>query len=51
MLKWRIKLHLYAETSRVETAFMNYRRGILQGNTLSLILFVISVNPLSHNPA
>ena len=27
--------------------FINYLRGILQGDTLSFILFVLSVNPLS----
>ena len=32
----------------METDFINYLSGILQGDTLSLILFLLSVNPLSH---
>ena len=39
---------MYGESSNVETDFINYLRGILQGDTLSLVLFVLSVNPLSH---
>ena len=48
MKKWRTKVYLYGESSNVETDFISYLKGILQGDTLSLILFVLSVNPLSH---
>ena len=48
MIKWRTKVYLYGESSNVETDFISYLKGILQGDTLSLILFVLSVNPLSH---
>ena len=41
-------MYLYGESSNVETDFISYLKGILQGDTLSLILFVLSVNPLSH---
>ena len=47
MLKWRTNVYLYGEHASVETDFITYLRGILQGDTLSLILFVLSVNPLS----
>ena len=47
MLRWRTKVCLYSEDASVETDFISYLRGILQGDTLSLILFVLSVNPLS----
>ena len=47
MLKWRTKVFLRGENSSVETDFINYLKEILQGDTLSLILFVLSVNPLS----
>ena len=30
MIKWRTKVHLYGESSDVETDFINYLRGILQ---------------------
>ena len=41
-------MYLYGESSNVETDFISHLKGILQGDTLSLILFVLSVNPLSH---
>ena len=48
MAKWSTKVYLHGETSSAESDFISYLRGILQGDTLSLILFVISVNPLSY---
>ena len=48
MIKWRTKLHLYAESKTIESSFIDYMRGILQGDLLSLILFVLSVNLLSY---
>ena len=48
MTKWRTKLHLYGKTSNVENSFIDYLRRISQGNLLSLILLVLSVNPLSY---
>ena len=47
MLKWRTQTRLNGETESIEKDFINYLRGILQGDTLSLILLVLSVNPLS----
>ena len=47
MFKWKTKVYLYGENKNLESDFINYLRGILQGDTLSLILFVLSVNPLS----
>ena len=46
-LKWRTNVFLHGENTSVETDFINYLRGILQGDSLSLILFVLSVNRLS----
>ena len=48
MTKWRTKLHLYDETNNIESSFMDYFRGILQGDLLSLILLLLLVNPLSY---
>ena len=48
MIKWRTKLHLYAESNTIESSFIDYMRRILQGDLLSLILFVLSVNLLSY---
>ena len=47
MHKWKTQARLNGKTSNIETDFISYRRGILQGDTLSLILFVLAVNPLS----
>ena len=47
MSKWRTKIHLYGETYSIETSEIEYYKGILQGDMLSLILFILSVNPLS----
>ena len=47
MHKWKTQAHLRETTTSIETDFINYLRGILQGDTLSLILLVLSVNPLS----
>ena len=50
MLKWKTKVFLHGENTSVETDFINYLTGILHGDTLSLILFVLPVNPLSFLP-
>ena len=50
MYKWKTQGPLNGETSNIETDFISYLRGILQGDTLSLILFVLSVNPLPFLP-
>ena len=48
MVKWRTKVFLYGENSDLETSFIEYLRGILQGDTPRLILFVLTVNPSSY---
>ena len=47
MTKWKAKMLIYGENSNLETDEIEYNKGMIQGNTLSLILFVLSVNPLS----
>ena len=48
MDQWRTKIHLHGETPMIETRMIDYYRGTLQGDLLSLILFMLAVNPLSH---
>ena len=48
MSRWRTKLYLYGDKATIETLKIEYHKGILQGDMLSLILFVLSVNPLSY---
>ena len=45
--KWKTQAHLRGTTTSIKTEFINYLRGILQGDTFSLILFVLSVNSSS----
>ena len=41
------KIILRAEDETIETRIINYLTGVLQGDCLSLLLFILSVNPLS----
>ena len=47
MRKRRTKMYMHGKISHLRQAWINYFKGILQGDTLSLILFIRSVNPLS----
>ena len=47
MTKWKTKMQIYGENKNLENDEIEYNRGIIQGDTLSLILFVLSVNPMS----
>ena len=47
MTKWKTKIHIYGENKNYETDEIEYNRGVIQGDTPSLILFMLSVNPLS----
>ena len=48
MSTWRTKLHLHGDKATIETSEIEYHKGVLQGDMLRLILFVLSVNPLSY---
>ena len=47
MTAWATKMTLRAENETIETRIINYLIGVLQGDCLSLLLFILSVNPLS----
>ena len=47
MKVWATKIILRAENETIETRIINYLTGVLQRDCLSLILFILSVNPLS----
>ena len=47
MRKWTTCAHLHGETERIQTDCIACKRGLLQGNTINLILLVLSANPLS----
>ena len=44
---WSTNLHLHSETEHLLSDVIEYLKGIFQGDTLSVILFILSVNPLS----
>ena len=40
---WTNKVKLFAEGTNIETESINYLTGVLQGDCLSLMLFILSV--------
>ena len=44
---WTTRASLQAKNTTIETDSIDYRRGILQGDGLSFILFALSINPVS----
>ena len=47
MKVWATKITLKGENKTIEARVTNYLTGVLQGDCLSLLLFMLSVNPLS----
>ena len=44
---WSTNLHIHSETEHLVFDVIHYLKGIFQGDTLSVILFILSLNPLS----
>ena len=44
---WSTKLQLQSENEMIESEYIKYLRGIFQGDSLSLLLFILTVNPMS----
>ena len=47
MKLWAAKVNLFAEGTNIQTESINYLTGVLQGDCLSLMLFILPVNTLS----
>ena len=45
---WSTKLHLSGTKESITTKTIRFHKGIFQGDSLSVILFILSVNPLSQ---
>lgn len=48
MQLWAVKLKIQCEKENIETKEIKYLTGMLQGDTLSVIMFILCFNPLSH---
>ena len=48
MLKWLTNRHLTSHEGDIQSNTIHYIWGIFQGDSLSVSLFIISVNPLSY---
>ena len=48
MAKWKTRLFLSHQNGTIETDFIDIKRGIFQGDSLSPLLFCISLIPLSN---
>ena len=46
MRNWSTKLQLQSENEMRESEYIKYLRGIFQGDSLSLLLFLLTVNPM-----
>ena len=46
--KWASKVYLHSQGPTIETDIVKYLTGVLQGDCLALLLFILSVNPLAH---
>ena len=44
---WATKVNLLINNTSIKTNMINYITGVLRGDCLSLMLFILSVNPLS----
>ena len=44
---WSTKLQLQSENELIESEYIKYLRGIFQGDSLRLLLFILTVNPMS----
>ena len=47
MQKWSTNLHLTSHEGDIQSNTIHYLRGIFQGDSLSVLLFILSVNQLS----
>ena len=47
IITWSTNLHIHSETEHLVSDVIHYLKGIFQGDTLSVILFILSLNPLS----
>ena len=45
------KLQLQSENWMIESEYIKYLRGIFQGDSLSLLLFILTVNPIIPCPS
>ena len=45
---WATKLSIVGSDSTIESDIIKYSTGVFQGDSLSVLLFILALNPLSH---
>ena len=48
MKSWKTRVCLNTPMETIQTGCINYENGVLQGDCLAMMLFILSINPLSH---
>ena len=48
MKSWVVELNLPTKEGNIQIGEILYRKGLLQGDYLSVILFILSLNPVSY---
>ena len=48
MKSWKTRVSLKTQTGTIQTSSISYECGVLQGDCLAMMLFIMSINPLSH---
>ena len=48
MRTWETRICLKTPSETIETSSIKYENGVLQGDCLAMMLFILSINPLSH---
>ena len=48
MKSWQTRIFLRTQTQTIQTQDIKYQNGVLQGDCLAMMLFMLSINPLSH---
>ena len=48
MRTWETRICLKTPAETIETSSIKYENGVLQGDCLAMMLFILSINPLSH---
>ena len=46
--QWATVVELHGHQSSITSVFINFSKGIFQGDNISVLVFILSLNPLSY---